>query len=214
MHDLAPIPLSQPHPPRVDIRHGPSLITILRNPKPQHQFLLTNQLIQIQQRRLIAPRRRQLKRTHQTPRQRLDAVPRRRIPQVLRVHPVHVDLALAFGEVGGLRLEVELEAEGAGAVAGEAGEGDDEVLVVGVAGVLGDLEREGDVGGARGLRAVSGAAGGDMPAARGAICRVADVLKCEIYGDVGVGGVDLVGGGRLEGGAAVCVGALLGGGER
>lgn len=80
MHALTPIPLPQPHPPRIHIRHAPRLTAILRDTKPQHQLLLTDQLVQIQQRRLITPRRRQLKRPHQTPPHSLDAVPRWRVP--------------------------------------------------------------------------------------------------------------------------------------
>lgn len=62
----------------------------------------------------------------------------------MRVDAVHVDLALPGGEVGGLRDEVEFETEGAGARAGEVGEGDDEVLRVGAVVVDGDGELEGD----------------------------------------------------------------------
>ena len=57
-------------------------------------------------------------------------------------------MALARGEVGGLRDEVEFETEGARARAREVGEGDDEVLRVGAVGVEGDAEAEGDLGGA------------------------------------------------------------------
>lgn len=143
----------------------------MRDPKPQHQLVLTDQLIQIQQHRLIRPRGRQFERTHQRPRQGLDGVPRGRIAQVLRVDAEHVDLALAGGDVGGLGLEVEFEAEGARAGAGEAGEGDDEVLVVGVAGALGDVEGEGDLCGAAGFRVVSSvAAGGGAFAVCCAVC--------------------------------------------
>lgn len=99
-----------------------------------------------------------------------------------------------------MRLEVELEAEGARAVAGEVGEGDDEVLEVGGVGVLRDVECEGDVGGAGaglGFRVLWGgaAAGGE---ARAVGC-VAVVCDREADGEVGRGGVDLVGRGWLEG---------------
>lgn len=131
----------------------------------------------------------------------------------MRIHPEHVDLALALGEVGGLRLEVELEAEGAGAGAGEAGEGDDEVFLVGVVGVLGHVECEGDVGRASGFGAISADGGRETLAVCGAVRHVAEVWDREINGGVWERGVDLVGGGRLKGGAAIGVGAFLSCGE-
>ena len=149
--NLTPVPLPQPQPIRVDVRHNPRLATILRDPEPQHQLILTDQFVQKQQRRLIAPRRRQLKRPHQTPRQRPDRIPRGRSAQAIRIDAEHVDLPLALGKVGRPRLKVELEAERARATAGEAGEGDDEVLLVGVACILGDVKGEGNVSGAAGL---------------------------------------------------------------
>ena len=145
---LTPTPLPQPHPPRVHIGHTPLLTTIPRDPKPQYQLILTNELIQVQQLWLIGPNLRQFKRADQTPRQRFNGIIRRVRAQVERVDAEHVDLALSAREVGGLGLEVELEAKGAGAGARETREGDDDVLVVGVVGVLGDVKGEGDVGGA------------------------------------------------------------------
>ena len=95
-----------------------------------------------------------------------------------------------MGEVGGLRLEVEFEAEGAGARAGEVGEGDHEVLRVGVGGVEGDVECEGDAGRAAGFGGVSVGEGGETfavgCAVRGcAVCHVAGTWGCEIVGEVG-----------------------------
>ena len=85
-------------------------------------------------------------------------------------------------------LEVEFEAEGPGAGAGEAGEGDDEILVVGVAGVLGDVEGEGDVGGAAGVRGKSPvAARREARSIGGAVRRVTVVLDREVGGEVGGG---------------------------
>ena len=64
--------------------------------------------------------------------------------------------------------EVEFEAEGAGARAGEVGEGDDEVLRVGAVGVEGDAELEGDVRGASGLAHAAGRGAGGGEGAEGA----------------------------------------------
>lgn len=200
---LAPAPLPQPHAPPIQIRHAPLLAAVLRDTEPQHQLLLTDQLVQKQQLGLIgaAAGAGQLKRADQSARHVLDAVPRGRVTQGPRVDAEHVDLALAPGEVGRLGPEVELEAEGAGSVAGEVGEGDDEVLPVRVAGVLGDVEGEGDAGGAAGLgvEAAVAAAGGEARAVGGAVGQVAAavVLDREVGGQVREGGVDLVGGGGL-----------------
>ncbi len=97
------------------------------------------------------------------------------------------------------------------------GEGDDEVLRVGVVGVLRYVEREGDVGRAprSGVVSADGAAaaagGGGLRAVGGAVGLVAaEVGDREVDVQVWEGGEDLVGGGWLEDGAAVGVGALLG----
>lgn len=105
-------------------------------------------------------------------------------------------------------LEVEFEAVGAGARAVEAGEGDDEVLFVGVVGALGDVECEWDVRGAAGFRTrFPIAVGGRAHAFCLAACQIVEVWNCEVDCEVGEGGVQLEGGGGLEGRALVGVGA-------
>ena len=143
----------------INIRHAASPTTIPRDAKPQHNLALTNQLVQKDDPRLSGTTARQLKRADQTARQRLNGIVGRVRRQVIRVDAEHVDLVLAPGEVGRPGREVELEAEGAGPAAGEVGEGDDEVLVIGVVVVLGDVEDEGDLGGAAGSGSGSGSGG-------------------------------------------------------
>ena len=147
---LTSIPLPQPEPIGIHIRHGPRLTAVSRDPKSQHNGRLANQLVQIQQPGLSIHR--QLKRPDQTPRHRLDVVERgNAVARNRQVDAEHVDLALALVREHVGRVEVELEAKGARAGAGEAGEVDNEVLRIGVARSFLDHEVEGVAGGIDGI---------------------------------------------------------------
>lgn len=209
--NLTPIPLPQTHTIRVHVRDDAAPAAIPRDAEPEHQLILADELVQKEQFRLIAAHGREFKRADEAARDRLDGIVRGRVAQVGRVDAEHVDLVLALFKVGGLGHKVELEAEGARAVAGEAGEDDDEVLVVAVGRPFGDLEKEGgaaEFGGVGILDVFFRAVGvGEVPAADG-------VGAGEVAGGVWVVREDVVSSGGLVEWTAFGIETQLGGGER
>ena len=183
---LTSIPLPQAETVGIHIHHSPRVTAVSRDPESQHNGRLADELVQEQQPGLAIHG--QLKRPDQTPRRRIDAVVRRG-PGVLdrRVDAKHVDLALALVGDHVLRGEVEFEAKGAGAGAGQVGKEDDEVDLTRVARSFGDLEVEWIAGGVGGV----GAQG-----------------EGEVLGSARIVGEDGVRRARCEG-----LAALLGGGK-
>lgn len=150
IHLLTSVPLPQAEAIGIHIGHGPRLTAIPRDTESQHNSRLADELVQIEQPGLAIHG--QFKRADQTPRRGPDAVPGGSAGGLNgRVDAKHVDLTLALVHEHVGRVEVELEAKGARAGAGEAGEEDDEVDLIGVARSFGDFKVKGLAGGVAGV---------------------------------------------------------------